>query len=209
MVSLSNLISFVLVTIKKYEIDESHGLSHSMDVLYNAHNILESELEKHPTLEQYRNIILTSAVLHDMCDKKYVVEKEGIENIQEFLTDRMNAQEMEAAVNIMTTMSYSKVKKVGYPDFGEYQLAYHVVREADLLAAYDFDRCMIYSIHQNKYDINRAFDNAYQLFNERVLRHHQDNLFITDYAKKESIKLHVQSTTRIDSWKKILNRPSI
>lgn len=209
MVSLANLISFVLSTIKTYNIDESHGVSHSLDVLYNAHNILEAELPRNAYLEEHRTIILTSAVLHDMCDKKYVVEKEGIANIQEFLTDKMDEKEIEIATKIMATMSYSKVKKVGYPDFGEYQLAYHIVREADLLSAYDFDRCMIYSIYQNNYDLNRAFDNAHTLFNERVLRHHQDNLFITEYAKKESIKLHVQSTNRIDNWKRILNRPTI
>ena len=209
MVSLPNLISFVLATIKKYDIDESHGVSHSMDVLFNAYNILESELPKNPYLESQRTIILTCAVLHDMCDRKYVVEKEGIENIQFFLSDKMDDNEIDIATKIMATMSYSKVKKVGFPDFGEYQLAYHIVSEADLLSAYDFDRCMIYSINKNNRDINGAFDNAYSLFNERVLRHHQDNLFITEYAKKESIKLHVQSTNRIDNWKKILNRPTI
>jgi HD superfamily phosphodiesterase len=209
MVSLANLISFVLSTIKTYNIDESHGVSHSLDVLYNAHNILESELPKNPYLEDHRTVILTSAVLHDMCDRKYIVEKEGIANIQEFLTDKMDGKEIEIATKIMATMSYSKVKKAGYPDFGEYQLAYHIVREADLLSAYDFDRCMIYSIYQNNCDLNRAFDNANALFNERILRHHQDNLFITDYAKRESIKLHVQCTNRIDSWKRILNRPTI
>ena len=209
MVSLANLISFVLSTIKTYNIDESHGLSHSLDVLHNAHNILESELPNHAYLEEHRKIILTSAVLHDMCDKKYIVEKEGIENIQAFLTDKMDTREIEIATKIMATMSYSKVKKSGYPDFGEYQLAYHIVREADLLSAYDFDRCMISSIYQNNYDLNLAFDNAHSLFNERVLRHHQDNLFITDYAKRESIKLHIQSTNRIDSWKKIMRRPII
>jgi HD superfamily phosphodiesterase len=209
MVSISNLITFVLATIKKYNIDESHGLTHSMDVLYNAHNILETELTKTPYIEKYRNIILTSAALHDMCDKKYVDEEEGLNQIQEFLTNKMDSSEIEISKKIMSTMSYSKVKKVGYPDFGEYQIAYHIVREADLLSAYDFDRCMIYSIHRNGYDINKSFDNAYNLFNERVLRHHQNNLFTTDYARLESIKLHVDSIDRIDSWKKLLNKPRL
>jgi HD superfamily phosphodiesterase len=207
MVSLSNLITFVLLAIKKYNIDESHGLSHSMDVLYNAHSILESELHKNPILDKQRDIILTTAVLHDMCDKKYIDELEGILSIQDFLTDKMDQEEIEISKKIMMTMSYSKVKVLGYPDFGEYQLAYHIVREADLLSAYDFDRCMIYSINKNNCDISSAFDNAYELFNKRVLRHHQDNLFITDYAKLESIKLHLKATSRIDYWKKILNKP--
>lgn len=206
MVLISSLLTFVLVTVKKYDIDESHGLSHSMDVLYNAHNILEMQRESDPKLEKYRNIIMTSAVLHDMCDKKYLDETEGINAIQEFLEDKMDDTEIEISKKIMTTMSYSKVKKSGFPDFGEYQMAYHIVREADLLSAYDFDRCMIYSIKKLNTDINRAFDNAYELFKNRVLKHHNDNLFITEYAKKESINMHVQSLIRIDNWKKILMR---
>ena len=41
---LTKLFNFVLLTSAKYNIDESHGLSHSMDVLYNAHKIYESEV---------------------------------------------------------------------------------------------------------------------------------------------------------------------
>ena len=29
-------------------------------------------------------------------------------------------------------MSYSKVKKSGFPDMNEFQTAYHIVRESDL-----------------------------------------------------------------------------
>jgi hypothetical protein len=57
-----------------------------MDVLYNAHKIYESEVPMNPTLLQQENIILTSAALHDMCDKKYMNEYEGIKLIENFLT---------------------------------------------------------------------------------------------------------------------------
>ena len=41
--------------------------------------------------------------------------------------------------------------KNGFPDMGEYQTAYNIVREADLLCAYDFDRCMIYQMYNKVY----------------------------------------------------------
>ena len=85
---------------------------------------------------------------------------------------------------IITTMSYSKVKKFGFPVFenmGHYW-AYHVVREADLLSAYDFDRYMVYHIKQNEGDLESAFDNANKLFENRVLKHYEDNLLLTDYS---------------------------
>ena len=42
---------------------------------------------------------------------------------------------------------------------GEYQTAYNVVREAALLCAYDFDRCMIYQMYiKNTNEFNREIE---------------------------------------------------
>ena len=49
------------------------------------------------------------------------------------------SEKLDIIFQIITTMSYSTVKKNGFPSLNEYQLAYHIVREADLLAAYDID----------------------------------------------------------------------
>jgi hypothetical protein len=43
---LSKLFNFIIHTTKKYSIDESHGLSHSMNVLNYAYNIYNEELKK-------------------------------------------------------------------------------------------------------------------------------------------------------------------
>ena len=85
-----------------------------------------------------------------MCDKKYMDEDTGLEKINQFLEDKMTPLELDITKQIITTMSYSKVKTNGYPELNEYQMAYHIVREADLLSAYDFDRCMFYNIHVQK-----------------------------------------------------------
>jgi len=103
-------------------------------------------------------------------------------------------------------MSYSTVKKRGFPDLGEYQNAYHIVREADLLTAYDFDRSMIYHMNVNKANINDAFVNAEELFKKRVLQHNYDKLFISRYSNYESRKLQIRAIQRMDYWKKILSR---
>jgi hypothetical protein len=96
-------------------------------------------------------------------------------------------------------MSYSKVKKNGFPDLGEYQLAYHIVREADLLAAYDIDRCIIYSMYRDDIDYFSARDIAVELFNNRVFRMRQDRLFKTKYSQKESLKLHKKAKNDVAS----------
>ena len=101
-------------------------------------------------------------------------------------------------------MSYSTVKKNGFPILGPYQHAYHIVREADLLSAYDFDRCMIYNMNKKQSDFEEAFVESYNLFQNRVLRHNEDGLLLTDYSIRKSHILENKALSRIDHWRKIL-----
>jgi hypothetical protein len=206
---LSKLVHFVLLTTKKYQIDESHGLSHSMNVLHYANKIYESEIENYPILKNQEKLIYVSAILHDMCDKKYLDEAAGLREIESFLQeeDALSPTDINMSKQIMSTMSYSKVKQLGFPIMGGYQKAYHIVREADLLTAYDFDRCIIYKINKNGGDLEDAFKNANELFENRVLKHNDDELFLFDYSKRESLVLHEVALQRISGWKRIMIRP--
>jgi HD superfamily phosphodiesterase len=201
---LPNLIRFIQATTLKYNIDESHGISHSMDVLHYANQIYQSLVPMHSKLQEQETVIFTSALIHDMCDKKYIKEKEGIQQIQSFLTYKISKPEITAIENIITTMSYSKVKKDGYPILDDYQIAYHIVREADLLTAYDIDRSIIYHLHKSPGNFIDSYKNARDLFDTRVLQHHNDDLFITDYSKKKGNELHHQALEKIKSWDQII-----
>lgn len=106
-------------------------------------------------------------------------------------------------------MSYSTVKKQGYPyDLGNYEMAYHVVREADLLSSYDFDRSIIY--HMNKgnslYD---SYYNALNLFDERVFNYNTDKLLISEYAQKKSVPLTFKALKQMHSWNRIVGKNMI
>ena len=103
-------------------------------------------------------------------------------------------------------MSYSKVKKDGFPNLGHFQKAYHIVREADLLTGYDFYRAIIYHMKNNGDNYLQAFNSASRLFNNRVFRHNEDNLFLLKYSKMESKRLHRIASQRINIHKKILNK---
>ena len=197
---------FAQEMIKKNNIDESHGLIHCMNVLNFAHNIYNSELSNNNYLINHKNIIYISTILHDLCDKKYINEQEGLIDINNFLINKLSENEIDIIIKIISTMSYSKVKKDGYPDLGEYQLAYHIVREADLLDAYNFDRCIIYHLNNIDNNINNAFRNALCVFNNRIFAHNDDNLFITNYSKNLSVQLHVKSIDRIKCWTEILQK---
>jgi HD superfamily phosphodiesterase len=209
--NLVNLINqafrFVIQTSQEFHIDESHALKHSLEVFNFANTIYENELVKIPLLENQREIISLASIVHDMCDKKYMNEDDGIENMNKYMKNYISPEELEIVSNIIKTMSYSKVKKNGYPDFGEYQLAYHIVREADLLAAYDLDRCIIYRMMQSKFNYTDAIDESKNLFENRILNYRKDKLFITSYSKNKSLLLHkkaVKDVENLNSFLKIL-----
>lgn len=201
---LPTFVRFIQLTSNKYNIDESHGLSHSMSVLHFANEIYQNTVSTVPHLKDQEPIIYTAALLHDMCDKKYMDEREGIKEIQSFLTYKLKYHEIQAVNDIITTMSYSKVKKQGFPSLGKYQTAYHIVREADLLSAYDIDRSIYYHLHKTNCGFVEAYDNAVQLFNNRVLQHHNDELFINEHSRKIGITLHEDALKKIKSWDKVI-----
>ena len=210
MTILSKLFHFVLLTSQKYNIDESHGLSHSMNVLRFASEIYETEVNTHPIIKQQEKIIYVSAALHDMCDKKYMDQDQGIREIEEFLSEnKMTPVEVNVVKLIISTMSYSTVKKNGFPNLGPYKRAYHIVREADLLSAYDFDRCMIYNMHRQNGDFDEAFKDALNIFDIRVMKHNEDALFLTNYARQKSLELETQSLNQIASWKRLVKNPAL
>jgi len=203
MVSFNDLFTFVLMMSSKYNIDSSHSEKHSMDVLHFADENYRSQLRDFPYLEKQKNVIYTAAILHDMCDKKYMKQDEGIAEIEDFLKYSLKPEELYYTKRIIETMSYSTVKKNGYPDLGNYQLAYHVVRESDLLASYDFDRSMIY--HMNKgNNITESYHNALELFNNRVFNYNTDKLLHSNYAQQKSVFLSGIAIKRILSWNRIL-----
>lgn len=204
---LNELFNFILLTSSKYGIDESHDVSHSMNVLHYAQDIYEAQVYIYPPLKHYERVIYIAALLHDMCDKKYMDEIEGLNEICNYLKPHIEEKEVEMVKNIVSTMSYSKVKVNGFPEFGEYMWAYHVVREADLLSAYDFDRCMIYHLKQNNGDIDSSFANASKLFENRVFKHNDDGLLLTEYSKMNYMQYQSNALNRIGAWKKLLRNP--
>ena len=209
-ISLAPIINYafnyVIRTSKLYNYDESHALKHSMDVYNLANKIYESEIEANPFLENQREIICVSAIIHDMCDKKYMSEITGLNMIRNYMGNYMSVENLDVVSDIITTMSYSKVKINGYPDLGKYQLAYHIVREADLLSSYDINRSIIYSMYKentNNYDI--ALKSAINLFDSRIFKYRSSELFITEYSKNESLILHQNAEKDIEILRNILN----
>jgi len=148
------LYAFINQCCKEQQIDESHNLKHSISALRWAHILMDS----FPDLTQdERQVISYAIALHDMCDSKYTDTKVAAIKIKEWLLTQTVSEEIsDVIINIIQTMSYSKLKKQMvesgsqtpiYPDHGQWQRAYHIVRHADLLDAYVVARCFLYSKH--------------------------------------------------------------
>ena len=192
---LNDLFDFVQQTCMLFNIDESHGLGHSMNVFYYASELFKEQSQSNEyIIKVIENIIIIASILHDMCDKKYMNETEGLLRIQQFLSTFPkygNEEEITIILQIISTMSYSKVKENGFPTHfdKDYLLAYHIVREADLLAAYQFDRCVIYQMITKKNTYLQALNDAKELFEKRVTKHLDHQLFVTTTGKKMAEEL--------------------
>ena len=197
--------NYVIETSKLLNIDESHSLRHSMEVYHFANEIYNEELSKFPYLKDQKDIIMCSAILHDMCDKKYMSEQEGIEKINYYLSPYVKKDDLSIMNKIITTMSYSTVKKNGFPELDSYNMAYHIVREADLLAAYDVERCIIYQMMHEKTDYVNSILHASHLFEKRVFKYIEDNLFITDFSIRQAPILQEQAKLKFKELNEIYN----
>ena len=110
------VFKFVMAMSAKYSIDSTHDISHTFQVLNYAFKIYEQEQYTFPPLKNQEKVIYTAAALHDMCDRKYVNVDTGKDEINTFLEkNAIKPNEQKAIVDIIDTMSYSKVKKTGFP----------------------------------------------------------------------------------------------
>lgn len=206
LIPLANIYNFVIGITSKYNIDESHGLRHSMDAFKYSEILFNSEKNIEPLIIKDERIIYTSALLHDMCDKKYMSEIDGIKDIEFFLkSNTYHEEEIDSIISIISNVSYSKIKKNGMPNLNTKQYAFNIVRESDLLCAYDVDRCIIYDMMRKGSRYEDAFIDATKLFDKRVFKHFDDKLFSTKTGIEIANDLEIQSRERIKEIEKTLS----
>tara|TARA_B100001059_G_C17538103_1_gene428981 strand:- start:5 stop:550 length:546 start_codon:yes stop_codon:yes gene_type:complete len=162
-----------------------------MDVYHTANQIFNNEIISTPELKDNKLVIDISSILHDMCDSKYVDETTSVNNMVTYMCNYVNMDVLTPVTDIIRSMSYSTVLKKGYPDLGKYQLPYNIVREADLLASYDVDRCIIYAMMRENMTYDDACKRAIILLRKRIPTYTEHNMFVTEYSKQKAQKLDV------------------
>ena len=201
----NKIYDFIVKRSLKLNIDESHAVKHSMDVLKYSQKILDDELKNNSNLILDENIIYTSSILHDMCDSKYMDEKKGLDDISLLLNNlEYKKNDIDIILKIIGTMSYSKVKKNGFPDLKNYQKEYHIVRESDLLAGYDVERCIVYGMIGRNFNYIESFLATKELYYKRMAKQIEDNLFFSNYSLIEARKLDEENRKRLIELEKLL-----
>lgn len=131
-------------------------------------------------------IIQVSALLHDTVDGKYCDEVIATERVKTFLlvTLHFSTHDISTVLFLISTISYSKVKKRGYPqelrNNKGLEESYHLLRVCDLLAGYDPERSVMYNFFKGKVgtrgSITEAVEAMRALFEVRVLKYIEDGL---------------------------------
>jgi hypothetical protein len=186
--SVDKLYKFIESNCKKYNIDESHGLKHSMGTVKWAEKLMDGLDD---ISDDEYDMIIYSAALHDMCDSKYRDISEACDEIWTWLkSQHWSIQKCDALINIITSMSYTKLKNrkiegqpFAYPNHGKYQRAYHIVRHADLLEAYRVVRCYLYSKHRLPHNSeDEIWAETERIIKERVLHYVSDGWIFLERA---------------------------
>lgn len=168
-------------TCKLQGIDSSHDHTHMTRVARTAIR-LNALCGRRVSYEE-EVVMILAAFTHDLCDRKYTDVRSGLVSIRRWLRTLPITDDMlTAVITIISTMSYSKVTAYGYPtDLGKWELAYHHVRIADLIDAYDVRRCYNFQSHSHP-DMSEAdkWQAVVNLFESRVLT--QLDLYITPVA---------------------------
>jgi hypothetical protein len=171
-------IQYLVKRCSDLDIDWSHGVEHGIDVMEYSKSIM---INYNLNTEE-RHTILLSSLLHDTCDDKYCddIEDAVYQTIEYLKTLYLNDNIINNIIFIINNISYSKVKKYGYPNFNnnnKLELCFHIVRVSDLLAGYNPERSIIYNYIKKQNTFTQSIINMKSLFDIRVFTYISDGLF--------------------------------
>ena len=180
---LNTIYAFIEKCCIEQNIDESHGLKHAKSCVEWVNKLVDP----HTISEDEYTIAIYSAALHDMCDHKYTNVEIATEALRQWLETQIYF--VEICINIISTISYSKLKKQVtngipvYPDHGRWQRAYHLVRHADLLDAYDVRRCYLYTQHSQPHiSEEECWSIVRGVFDNRIFKYVSDGFLFLPAA---------------------------
>jgi hypothetical protein len=184
---------------KLQDIDSSHDHFHMARVADTA--LYLNSLCGRKVSKEEEDVMILSAFTHDLCDRKYTDVEKGLSELRTWLTSLpISSEQTQAVLHIINTMSYSKVSKHGYPvDLGRWSTAYHHVRVADLIDAYDIHRCYAYQEHAHpEMEEREKWKAVIDLFERRMLTQLDAYILpVCPYAESIARPRHDQAVSAI------------
>lgn len=174
---------FEFVSISTRTFDESHNIDHALAVYNNTIKIAETI-----KIELEYDILIYTAMLHDVCDHKYP-NSIKLEELIEFITSCLDKVKCNRIIEIIQNISFSKQvkglrKELVYPD----NLYLHIVSDADRLEAIGqigIDRCIAYT----KATGGSVPADVITHCHDKLLKL-KDNYIVTEMGKKLAEPLH-------------------
>lgn len=202
----SNAYAFCASVCRAQKIDASHDEKHMERVAKMTERL--NELCGKPVSQEEKDVMILAAFTHDLCDHKYTDVSAGLEVIDRWLERQPISEEQRRAVcRIISTMSYSKVKANGYPkDLGRWELSYHHTRIADLIDAYDIERCYLYQSHKHPaMEETQKWQAVIDVFERRVLTQKDEFILpVAPYAAALVEPRHAVAADAIQQFKKLV-----
>jgi HD superfamily phosphodiesterase len=203
-------MEYVKIRSLLYKIDDSHNHKHSAAVFKEGRKLMDMKVKHFPP--NNRLIVYLGCLLHDMCDRKYMDEKKGLENIRDFLTSecKLDDEIVNAVTKIIPRMSYSKTIKnnsfVLPDDLHDFPYIdeYHIIRHADLLTAYDLLRPIDFRYGVDlkfEKNMNEILSEADNIIKNRVLKMIDGNIFVDKESKYLAQMYHKKALNQYNRWK--------
>ena len=198
---MNRLYDFIQEVCATYGIDESHDVSHAKDCVDLANIMSHGDEDK--------EMITYAAALHDCVDKKYLDPSEGTQLIRAFLTtEGWTPSRIVSLLQIITTISYSYLNKIKinneivFPNHGNFQREYHIVREADLLCSFRVRRCYLYQKHISpNMKEPETWKKVSELFEARMFKYVENGWFTIPKAKSMALKFTELARSDLDTVK--------
>lgn len=173
--------------------DQGHGYEHAEKVTQWVVKIVSDE--SNDQIEY--DILLTSAMLHDVCDYKFESNL-SVEKLQEFVSSLLGHEKSLRVMDIINNVSYSKQVKGKCKQLDLKDQHYlDVVRDADRLEALGqtgLERCIEYT----KFSGGKVPEDVIKHCHEKLLRLLPEGFIKTKKARKWAKPLH----DYIDNWVK-------
>lgn len=194
--------------IAKYNIDNSHGMTHLEKVLsYAMEMYSEVAPLTHLAPDVEEDTVRTAAFVHDLIDGKYMNEAEGLTHLCAVLEEcKYTAEQIECIVFIITHMSWSvrhERLKTGLPMIpeGPWTRATMFVADCDMLDGFNPWRCKEYNEKKFGLPEDDPLCTGWRrtVLQERVLRY-IDTYMYFDCAKARARPMHDEVEEHIATY---------